>query len=212
MRIFTRLILGIFIMLQGIAHATPSDDLSNLLNNVKTMRAGFSQTVYNDRGKPAPSSYGRMAMERPGKFRWEVQKPIPQLIIANDTRLWIYDPDLQQVTIRALHRATGDAPALLLSNVGHSLDKEYNVKSITKKPDTWQWFQLIPRAQDSMFASIQMGFNNGQIQEMHLQDHIGHTTQIKFKNIEMNIPLTATLFTYKAPRNVDVIDETQRKK
>lgn len=203
----------IFFIMQSVAFAeTTSADLAKLLNSVRTMRAGFTQTVVDGHGKAIQTSYGRMAMERPGKFRWEVQKPIPQLIIANDTRLWIYDPDLQQVTIRALKHATADTPALLLSDVDTVLDKEYSVKTMDKNMSGWKWFQLQPRSQDNMFAAIEMGFNHDQIMEMHLQDHLGHTTQIKFKNPEINKTLSSTLFVYKAAANVDVIDETKQKK
>src|SRR5438105_3435289 len=97
LRYFGSLII-FFISMSG--HADDhSPNLANLLDAVKSMQANFTQTVYDNHGKSVQTSYGRMAIERPGKFRWEVTKPIPQLIIANESRLWIYDPDLQQVTI-----------------------------------------------------------------------------------------------------------------
>ena len=114
MNLFLSSLLALFSM--GVVHAGTSEDLAALLNNTQSMRANFRQTVYDNRGKVIQKSVGYMAMQRPGKFRWESTSPIPQLIIANDSRLWIYDPDLEQVTIRSLSKEIGETPALLLSN------------------------------------------------------------------------------------------------
>lgn len=187
-------------------------DLSNLLNSIQTMRANFTQIIYDNREKSIQRSYGRMALQRPGKFRWEVTKPIPQLIIANATRLWIYDPDLQQVTIRSLKGATGETPALLLSHVNTSLEKDFSVQTLPKKKAGLTWFSLKPKKPDDMFSYIEMGFLNKQIYEMRLKDNLGHTTDIQFKNIETNVVLSSSLFTFKPSANIDVIDETRKKR
>jgi outer membrane lipoprotein carrier protein len=190
--------------------APASAELTTLLNGVHTMRANFTQTVNDNAGKFIQKSNGKMAMERPGKFRWDVTKPIPQLVIANDKRLWIYDEDLEQVTIRSLTYEAGEAPALLLSHVNTSIDKDFAIKTSDKKTPGWSWFILVPKKPDSMFASIQMGFTKNEIHEMRLEDHLGHVTTIQFKNIETNVNLSSSLFAFKASKNVDVIDETRK--
>jgi len=202
------LTLALFFIGGSLCYATPATDLATLLDGVHTMQADFTQTVYDNHHKPVQKSYGRMALARPGKFRWEVKKPIPQLIVANDTRLWIYDPDLEQVTIRALHKATGESPAMLLSQQNASIDKDYSVTLKAGKSDE-QRFVLAPRNADSMLSSIQMTFINKQLHDMQLDDHLGHTTQIQFSRVSMNTPLAASLFTFKKPANADVIDETK---
>ncbi|RDI48753.1 outer membrane lipoprotein chaperone LolA [Aquicella lusitana] len=209
--VFLRFFFLTLFLMAGAARAqTAAAELSALLSGTQSMRADFSQVVYDNRGKGGQRSYGRMALQRPGKFRWEVTRPIPQVIIANGKRLWIYDPDLEQVTIRALNQTAGETPALLLSHVGGVLEKDYVVKSLSKKSSGLQWYQLTPRSGDNMFASVQMGFMNNQIREMLLRDHLGHTTGIQFKNIKTNVSLSASLFTFRPPANVDVIDETRR--
>ncbi|SRR5579885_1216167 len=194
------------------AYASASSDLSSLLDAVQSMRANFTQTIYDNRGKAIQKSYGRMAMQRPGKFRWEVTRPIPQLIIANGTKLWIYDPDLQQLTIRSLEKAAGETPALLLSHVGNVLDNDFTVKTLQKNSPKWNWFALTPKNQGNMFDSIQMGFVNKQIQEMRLADNLGHTTVIQYQNIQTNVNIPASLFVFKPTAKIDVIDETRKKK
>lgn len=210
---FLRGFIVIIIMLLTMAttiYAAPSaSDLSTLLNSIQTLRANFVQTVFDNRGKAIQHSYGRMALQRPGKFRWEVTKPIAQLIIANAARLWIYDPDLQQVTIRSLSGATGETPALLLSHVNTTIDSDYSVQTLSRKSPL-NWFSLKPKKPDDMFSSIEMGFLNKQIHEMRLKDNLGHTTDIQFKNIESNVTLSASLFTFKPSGKVDVIDETHK--
>lgn len=219
--IFMNSIIRIFIQLFSVFFltyfttcyaATPSADVTNLLNSIKTMQSTFTQTIYDNLNKPIQKSYGKMAMQRPGKFRWDVTKPIPQLVVANDTRLWIYDRDLDQVTIRSLKKTAGETPALLLSHVDATIDKDFSVKQIPATTAGEQWYQLTPKNPDSAFAEIQMRFAHGAITEMHMQDHIGHTTVIKFQNIKTNINVSSSLFDFKPPANADVIDDTKKRK
>lgn len=210
MRLVIVIVVSIFLIVSktyAINSYDSSISLENLLNHVKTMQANFTQDVYDAKGKIKESSSGSMAIKRPGKFRWEIKQPIPQLIIANTSRLYIYDPDLQQMTIRAISKTASGTPALLLSHVSPNLDAEFTIK---QGPHD-NWFELIPKQRDSMFAVIQMGFNNGQIKEMRLQDHLGHITHVKFVQAQINQQLPSTLFTFKPPAQTDVIDETKRR-
>lgn len=191
------------------AYADNTSQLSGFLNDMNTMRANFTQTIYDNYGKPVQKSTGQMALSRPGKFRWVVSNPMPQTIIANGERLWVYDPDLQQVTIRSLKTEAGEAPALLLSHQSASLDKDYDISTLpNEKP--LQWFLLKSKKKDAMFASVKMGFASHQLQEMILQDQIGHDTRVQFTKVETNVSLPATLFVFKTPAGTDVIDETKR--
>lgn len=203
-----------FVMLIVVSsvHAEASD-LSTLLNTVKSMQANFTQIIYDGRGKSIQKTYGRMALQRPGRFRWEVTKPIPQLIVASDNRLWIYDRDLQQVTIRSLKNAAGEAPALLLSQVNADLEKKYNIKELSNKKSGLRWFALTPKDTNrGMLSSTEIGFANNQIREMRLKDNLDHTTSIQFEQIQTNASLPTSFFVFKTPKGVDVIDETRRKK
>ncbi len=205
------IILLIAFLFTSFAYASATDDLVTLLNGITSMQANFVQTGYTSRGKGTQKSYGRMSMQRPGKFRWDVSKPIPQIIIANQTRLWIYDPDLEQVTIRSLQKAAGESPALLLSHDNSKLEESYVINTMTSDKPAWQWFALKPKQKDNMFEAIELGFNNHQIQEMRLRDNLGHKTVIQFQNIKTNIALASSLFNFKPSAKIDVIDETRKK-
>lgn len=194
----------------SMAAAPVEQRLSDLLQSLKTLRADFTQTVYDNHHKVVQKSFGHMALARPGEFRWEVTQPIPQLIIARQTRLWIYDKDLEQLTIRSLDESNGSTPALLLSHDTALLTKDFNVQSVSGEPSQWQWFLLTPKQNDGMFVAIKMGFDGKSIRVMQLKDHMGHDTLIQFEAAKVNTTLSPSLFHFKAPPHVDVIDESAR--
>jgi outer membrane lipoprotein carrier protein len=212
MKVYSRFVLHLAVfsaIFASSAFAGEAAELSSLLGQMKTMRASFTQTIYDNNDKPVQKSNGKVALERPGKFRWEVTKPMPQIIIANGERLWIYDPDLQQVTIRSLNSEAGEAPALLLSRQNTALENDYDIKVLAaEKP--LHWFILKPKKKDAMFASVKMGFQGSQLKEMMLEDQIGHGTRVQFTNVEMNASLPPALFVFKAPKGTDVIDEARK--
>lgn len=200
---YIRLIILLFISASVYAHAL---ELTQRLDNIHSWQASFIQTIKDNRGHTVQRAEGLISLIRPGKFRWEVIKPIPQLIIANGSNLWIYDKDLEQVQLRSLHHATGETPALLLSHADMNLEKSFTINTKTSN-DGLNWFQLRPKQQDSTFALVELGFKANQLKEMHLKDNFGHTTIIQFSKILFNQEISASLFTFKIPAHVDVINE-----
>lgn len=192
------------------ADAAASDTLTNLLLNIHTLQANFTQTIKDKSAKTLQQSEGNLAIERPGKFRWEVKKPTPQLIVANGARLWIYDPDLEQVTVRKISKAAGQTPAALLSDKSLTLGKDFIVQTSKKTSQIAgvEGFTLTPKEKDDPMQMIKLSFLNKQIQEMQLQDHLGHTTIIVFQHVKTGMSLPNSLFTFKPSAKIDVIDET----
>jgi outer membrane lipoprotein carrier protein len=190
-----------------------ADELTKLLLDVKTMQADFTQTVTDKSAKPIQQTTGRMSLERPGKFRWQVLHPVAQLIIANGARLSIYDADLEQVTLRSFKRAAGQTPALLLSDSTLTLNKDFTVESVPNPMAIAnnQIFLLVPKDKEDPFASIKLTFLNKKIQQMRLEDRLEHVTTISFQNVQVGVPLAASVFTFTPPPNTDVIDETKNK-
>lgn len=204
-------LLIIILCYQVIAYANvTSDALSARLAKINSMQADFTQTITDRKDKPVQKSAGHMSLQRPGKFRWSVTRPTAQTVVANGERLWIYDPDLEQVTIRSISKEIGETPALLLSNTESTLANDFNVTTQPDKKSGLEWFLLVPKNQNSMLALIKLGFAGQQIREMYLEDHLGHVTDVEFYNILVNPRLAASLFNFKPPKHVDVIDETKR--
>jgi outer membrane lipoprotein carrier protein len=188
--------------------ADAASALNQLLAKTLTMRADFSQVITDKTAKQLQKAVGKMALQRPGKFRWEVLRPTAQLVVANGQRLWIYDPDLEQVTIRLISKEMGETPALLLSNTEETLAKNFSVREDQDNITGTDWFILTPKNENSMLATIKLGFVHDIIHTMFLEDHLGHTTVIEFANVNVNETLPSSLFKFRAPANVDVIDET----
>jgi outer membrane lipoprotein carrier protein len=187
---------------------TNTAEFIDLLHHMRSMRADFVQTTYDTQGKAVQTSYGRVALVRPNRLRWEVTRPIAQLIIANQKRLWIYDPDLEQVTIRSLARVVGEAPALLLSHIDSGIENDFVITTVASRIPGERQFNLVPKNADSMFTAIQIKFRQNQISEMYLQNHLGHTSVI-FQHMRANVNIPATLFIFNKLPHVDVIDETR---
>ncbi|MCE3237769.1 MAG: lolA [Gammaproteobacteria bacterium] len=205
-----KILFFIFLFFYTNVYANPATtQLTQLLSTIQTLQADFTQTLSNLQSKQTlQQSFGHVILQQPGKFRWEVKKPVEQLIVGNGKRLWIYDPELEQVTIRSLTQEIGETPAFLLSNPRVALEKNFHVQAM-KNVASLQWFLLTPKNRNTLFVFIKIGFLKSQIREMDLQDHLGHNTVIEFYNVISNQPLASSLFNFKLPRHVDVIDETR---
>jgi len=198
-----------FFLMSSSVLAQDSQDLLEVLSPIHSLQANFVQVILDAKGKPLQKSEGKVQLQRPGQFRWDVKRPVPQLIIANNSRLWIYDPDLEQVVIRPVAKEIGSTPAFLLSNVNTAIEKDFIVKKMPASRN-WQWFSLSPKTSDSLFNVIQLGFENREIKELRMRDNLGHHTVIQFKQVQQNLHLSLALFQFHPPAHVDVIDETRK--
>ena len=188
-----------------LACAGAIDQLHQFLAGTRTLKADFSQLVVSKGGrKPQPSS-GTVVIARPGKLRWEIHKPYPQLMLGDGEKFWIHDPELNQVTVRKAGQAIGSSPAAILA--GHN-DLEQNfILRDTGETDGLAWVEARPRAQDSGFESVRLGFEGHDLKAMDLLDSFGQTTHIRFTRIERNAVLPAGLFKFVPPAGADVVGE-----
>lgn len=209
-----RRLLIFFLLMFGcqtivFADENATETLNHLLANLTSIKANFNQRIVDKSANVVQRSAGYMLLERPGKFRWQVTQPNAQLVVSNSIRLWVYDPDLDQVTVRLLRKEIGDTPALLLSNTHATLAERFHVEELSAPQDKIQWFLLTPKNEDNQLVFIKLGFLHNQIHGMILQDHLGHTTIIDFSNVVANAHFSREKFNFIPPRGVDVIDETR---
>lgn len=184
-----------------------ADRLAEMLSNVNSMQADFEQNIITKSGQATNEpTIGKMSLLRPGKFRWETTSPMKQLIIADGKYVWVYDADLEQVTKNKIDYHQPGNPAMLLSGSVTALQKTFTVNVILDETDS-SWFQLNPKSKNNMYQWIKLHFTNGKITEMFMADNLGQQSEIQFKNIKMNQTLSNSLFTFKPPKNVDVITE-----
>lgn len=179
--------------------------LDHFLKNLDTFSAGFEQTLLNEYGEEMEKSVGVVYLKKPGKFHWVYYEPYPQFIISDGLSLWIYDKDLDQVTIRDVAGSIEDSPAAVLTG-DLDIDKYYVVIDLgTSKGVDWQ--ELTPRDVNSQYNSVRLGFKGDKLVGMILFDNLGQQTRIKFLDTKRNLTLKNDLFEFKPPRGVDVIDE-----
>ncbi len=188
------------------AHAAGSiEKLQTFVAQTQSARAQFTQQVLDKNGKSQLSASGTLLFARPGKFRWEYQKPYAQSIVGDGQKLWIYDKELAQVTVKKLEGALGSSPAALLAG-SNDLEEYYNpnAKGVSRGLD---WLEAYPKEADSMFQKVRMGFKGSTLDTMELYDQLGQVTVIRFSRIERNPKLPADSFAFAPPAGVDVIED-----
>lgn len=180
--------------------------LKNFVQNSRTVRAEFLQTVIDRNGRIVQRGGGTMQFERPGKFRWVYEKPYEQLIVGDGDRIWFYDRDLNQVTVRALDAALGSSPAALLAG-SSDIENTFDLAELGLQGDT-EWLEATPKARESTFEWVRLGFTQkGALKAMELQDHFGQTTVLTFSQLEQNPGLAPELFRFSPPQGADVISD-----
>lgn len=187
------------------AHAGAIDQLHLFLSGTRTLKAEFSQLVSAKNGRKPQQSSGLVAIARPGKLRWEILKPYPQLVVGDGEKIWIHDPELQQVTVRKAGQAIGASPAALLSG-SNDLEKNFTLTE-AGEADGLHWVDAVPKAGDSGFEKVRLGFAGGDLKAMELHDSFGQTTLVRFGRIERNPVLPAATFKFTPPAGTDVLGE-----
>lgn len=179
--------------------------LTTLLNQAQTISGRFSQLTLDGSGTQLQETSGAMALKRPGQFRWHTDAPMEQLLISNGETIWLYDPDLEQVTIQKMDQRLTHTPALLLSGDVSKIAESFGIT--LKEGGNVVDFILKPKAADSLFESLRLSFRSGVINDMQLIDNVGQRTNILFLGVKMNPPIDAAQFTFAIPEGVDVIQE-----
>ena len=186
-----------------LADAGAIDQLHRFLQETRTLKADFAQIVISRGGRKPLQSAGTVAISRPGKLRWDIQKPYPQLVVGDGEKIWIYDSELKQVTVRPAGQALGSSPAALLAGK-NELEKNFALAEAGEL-DGMDWVEALPKAGDSGFEKIRLGFAGSDLAAMVLVDSFGQTTQIRFSKLERNPALPASTFKFSPPPGVDVV-------
>ncbi len=185
--------------------ATGSEQLRAFVSQTKSLEVPFTQRVHDPKGKLTQEASGMFRMQRPGKFQWRYEKPYDQLIVGDGARLWIYDKDLEQVTVKDMQSAIGNTPALLLSGAV-DLNANFSVTDLPAR-DALVWAELRPRDTEAGFAKLRLGFDGATVKTMELYDNFDQTTILNFGDGRSNMPVDAAYFRFTPPAGVDVIED-----
>ena len=191
----------------GSAHAGAREQLDSFTKGLKGLDGQFTQQVFDDNGRVRESSSGRVALSAPRLFRWEYTKPYPQLIVADGKTVWVFDPDLEQVSRRPQGPAEQDSPLAALIDPS-KLDRDFIVED-GGAADGLQWLLLKPKqgGEDAAFQSAKLGIGDSGLARMEIVDALGQRTEILFTEWKRNPDFARDTFTFTPPPGVDVVGE-----
>jgi len=199
-------IITMLLSYSAMAAESASDRLNVFVESVVTFKASFTQTVVDQQGEIIEQAEGLFLLERPGKFRWDYLEPYPQHIVADGQRIWFYDVDLEQVTVKAQLETLADTPATLLSGETRPEDT-YILKDIPSD-DGLSWVELVPKDVESNFQTVTFAFDEFGLQQMIMRDSFEQRTRLVFSQVAENIELVEDAFVFTPPEGVDVVGDS----
>ena len=177
--------------------------LNTFFTGVSSLQGSFSQQVFSKKGQLIQNSTGDISMSRPGKFRWVYKTPDPQTIVGDGKNIWVYDEDLEQVTIKPMSQAMSSAPIAILTTK-QSPDAQFVVAPLAHNSSGLDWFKLTPRQASKDFKFIEIGLDINGMRQMIMYDQLGQKTVVQL-NAKTNVPISGSTFYFNVPKGVDVI-------
>lgn len=201
-----KLISACALMLPLSLQAGPVEELNTLLSGHESAQADFVQFSLNEGGNRAEESNGHFVVQRPNRFRWVTETPFEQQIISDGQYIWVYDPDLEQVTRKPADQQGNSAPAMILNGQIQALDKDFAISKIDEDASGVALFELVPREpENSTFARIRLLFEQERITELSMQDSLGQRSMLVLDGLEYDPELPDDVFDFVPPEGVDVI-------
>ena len=194
---------GLAVTTTAIAADDARQRLDQFFTGVSSLKGNFNQQVFSKKGKIIQQSTGNISMLRPGKFRWVYKSPDPQTIVGNGKNIWVYDEDLEQVTIKPMSQALSSAPIALLTRM-QKPEVQFKVDAITHNAAGLDWFKLTPHKKSNEFKFFEIGLDKNGLRQMIMHDQLGQKTVLQL-NARMNVPISGSTFYFKIPAGVDVI-------
>ena len=179
--------------------------LDAFATGLHSLTGSFTQTLVDPNGHAGKTSAGTLALEAPRQFRWETATPYKQTIVADGSRVWMYDPELEQVTVRIQSSEEAHSPLTVLTDL-KQMDREFKVTE-QGDHDGLAWLRLTSTAKDPQFAYADLGFDANGLARMTFKDQLGSTTDIRFSNWKRNVEIPSSVFTFVPPKGADVIGD-----
>ena len=200
----------LLLLLPFSALAGGLDDFLAFNTAARSATARFEQQVFDRTGKVTDRASGTFAFSRPGKFRWTYEKPHKQLLVGDGSKLWIHDPDLNQVTVKRIDAAVSATPAALLAG-RDDITKLFTL-SDAGESDGLLWVEATPKAQDTGFERVRIGMKGKVLAAMVLADSLGGRTALAFSDLKANTALPPATFTFTPPKGADVLEDAPPKR
>lgn len=192
----------------SLAHAATGSARQRLdafAEGLHSLKGNFTQTLTDASGQGAKSSSGTLALEAPREFRWDTLAPYKQTIVADGSRVWLYDPELEQVTVRVQSTEEAHSPLTVITDL-KQLDRDFKVTEQGER-DGLAWLRLTSKAKDPQFGYADLGFDAAGLKRMVFEDQLGAITDIRFFDWQRNVDLPASTFNFTPPPGADVIGD-----
>ncbi len=201
------LVMGLALLISTSAMAADGVALlKQFVARTDGAKGQFVQSVYRANGGRGEESSGDFVFQRPGKFRWNYAKPYPQVLVGDGVKLWSYDPDLAQVTVKRMGDALGGTPAAILAG-DTDVDASFTLED-GGEANGLVWAIATPKAADSSFARMKLGFDGSRLVGMEIRDNFGQTTILRFTTFDTNPTIDPAVFTFVPPAGVDVVGDS----
>jgi len=200
-----RFLFALALSLPLAAAANGLDDFLSFNQDTKSATGRFEQRVMDRAGKVVDRGSGSFAFARPGKFRWVYEKPHPQTLVADGHKLWIYDPDLQQVTVKRMDQAISSTPAALLAG-REDITALFSLRD-AGTADGLEWVEATPKTPDTGFDKVRLGLKDKQLAAMELFDQLGGHSSLRFVELKPSVAVAPDTFKFTPPKGADVIED-----
>ena len=200
-------VIALFIVCNACAADSARARMEAFSKNLQAVSATFSQSVTDANGHRGDESRGTLALEAPRQFRWETTMPYQQTIVADGARVWLYEPDLAQVSVRNQSSAETHSPLTVLTDLSQ-LDRQFSAAESGER-DGLLWLKLTSKAKDPEFEYAELGFDAQTLRSMLFKDQLGNTTEIRFSDWKRNPKLAAGTFKFTPPKGIDVVGDVK---
>ncbi len=207
LRRFVRLTIALFTLVGSLlGSAAVHADLQSVLAEMKSYSATFTQTIMGGRNQVLQQSAGQVRISTPSRFKWVVNDPYPQTLVTVEDKLYLYDPDLEQLTIEPLEAAIAGTPALILTGGVKDLSEMFEISEFHDGDN--QAYSLYPKADDALFSQIRLRFDRERrLSHLEIEDHLGQLTQVAFDDVAQNELVAPAEFTFEVPEGTEVVGE-----
>ncbi|MGN2251771.1 outer membrane lipoprotein chaperone LolA [Frateuria sp. GZRe12] len=207
-RLAVILLASLVLSLASLVHAATGparQRLDAFATDLHSLKGHFTQTLADASGQGAKTSSGTLALQAPRQFRWDTLEPYKQTIVADGSRVWLYDPELEQVTVRVQSTEEAHSPLTVITDL-KQLDKDFSVAERGER-DGLVWLRLSSRAKDPQFDYADLGFDAQGLKRMMFRDQLGAVTDIRFSDWQRNVDLPPSTFNFTPPPGADVIGD-----
>jgi len=201
---FTAFLLLLFSI--TVNAASPAERLVAMLEPLVNGSGSFEQVTLDQNGQTVQSSSGKFAVQQPGKFYWHTVQPYEQLLVSDGATIWLYDPDLEQVTVKPFATEQNQLPVRILSGEFTLLKSEFTT-TLEEPGDKTLVFHLTPNDKTGSVAVIDLTFNNAVLTAMAVQDKAKTATQFTFSGRQPLTKKDQKKFNFDIPEGADVFQD-----